>query len=125
LNEFYEDFEVALEQIKTKRNSQCFDEVEQDEYVIVLRRLMLQAAQKDIDLNENKEPATEKLKLLPFVLETLERKNFHEKLLENYILEPIKIWLEPLADGSLPSINIRKSLLEALEKVVHFNSSCL
>lgn len=117
LNEFYQDFEAALSQIKNKRYRNDFDEVEQDEYLSNLRNLMLVATSKDSDLIEANQPATEKLKLLPLVMEAFEKKVLHEKILENDVLEAVKLWLEPYADGTLPSINLRKSLLSILDKL--------
>jgi hypothetical protein len=45
------------------------------------------------------------------------RTNLHEQFLENQILEAIKLWLEPLPDGSLPSLDIQNDMLDILAKV--------
>lgn len=47
------------------------------------------------------------------------RTHLHEQFLENQILEAVKLWLEPLPDGSLPSLDIQTEMLEILAKVIH------
>lgn len=49
--------------------------------------------------------------------ELFTRTHLHEQFLENQILEAIKLWLEPLPDGSLPSLDIQTEMLDILAKV--------
>lgn len=58
--------------------------------------------------------AASKLVLLPKVLHILNRVDLHESLLENNILLAIRFWLDPLPDGSLPSYEIQKNLINIL-----------
>jgi hypothetical protein len=46
------------------------------------------------------------------------RTNLFEQLLDNHILEAVKLWLEPLPDGSLPSFDVRKEMLQLLDNVL-------
>lgn len=107
-----------------------------------LRDRMKDAAYNDIAANEDKRPAIAKLKMLNTVTAALTkyvsnkcecseyigfmitlffflpfRTNLHEQFLENQILEAIKLWLEPLPDGSLPSLDIQNDMLDILAKV--------
>lgn len=103
-----------------------------------LRDRMKDAAYNDITANEDKRPAISKLKMLNIVTTALsklvitqycrnnvytllmlfvDRNNLHEQFLENQILEAVKLWLEPLPDGSLPSLDIQSEMLDILNKV--------
>lgn len=45
------------------------------------------------------------------------RPGIYEQILENEGLSAIRSWLEPLRDGSLPSIDIQRGLIDLLEKL--------
>jgi hypothetical protein len=45
------------------------------------------------------------------------RKDMQGIMVDNDALSVMRTWLEPLPDGSLPNMNIRKSILEVLEQV--------
>jgi transcription factor SPN1 len=76
---------------------------------------MREAVVADIEANGRQQPALAKLKLMPKVRAVLEKQFMHEQLLENEMLTVLRLWLEPLPDGSLPSINIRRPLLKYLQ----------
>lgn len=92
---------------------------------------MKRAAVNDQMSNQNQQVATEKLKMLPKVSGFLSkllifysshnlvaRRTFlHEQLIDNEILHVMRMWLEPLPDGTMPTLNVRKLLLESLRKV--------
>ena len=75
---------------------------------------MKRAADEDQSLNERKLPALAKLKMLPKVLQELSKASLHVQFLENNILEGVKLWLEPLQDGSLPPLDIQETLMKLL-----------
>lgn len=75
---------------------------------------MEMAADRDNENVQNGKPALEKHKILGEVTEMLNRKHMHEVLLDNGILGSVRLWLEPLANRSLPSASLRKILLEVL-----------
>ena len=72
------------------------------------------AAKKDMEHNKNKEPAIEKLKLLPEFLDKAQKLEWQEYLMDEGILKVIRDWLKPLPDGSLPNQKIRTELFKTL-----------
>ncbi|ORZ36012.1 hypothetical protein BCR44DRAFT_116166 [Catenaria anguillulae PL171] len=79
---------------------------------------MKDAAARDVDAHERNEPALHKLRLLPILVQHLERKELCDTMLDHHILEGFMAWLEPFpADGSLPLYEIRKTLFELLLKL--------
>lgn len=91
--------------------------MEVDDFITGLVNSMRTAADNDQELNRNGSPAIAKLKLLPSVMIHLSKTHWFAQLLDSNILECIKFWLEPLADGSLPSLDIQQSMLSVVEKV--------
>ncbi|CEP60336.1 transcription factor SPN1 LALA0_S01e08416g [Lachancea lanzarotensis] len=113
-----------LKKPKSRRTRRDEDDLEQflDERILRLKDEMNLAAQKDIEtLNRRLEGidetavATEKVRLLPKVVSTLSKAHLADTILDNNLLQSVRIWLEPLPDGSLPSFEIQKSLFAALE----------
>ncbi|KAK5669779.1 hypothetical protein BDV3_003852 [Batrachochytrium dendrobatidis] len=113
-----DDVDAVMRKIKPKRNKRDLqDEAEIDEFMDAMLNKMKEAASNDQEFNKNKQPAIAKLKLLPSVLDLLSRITWYSQFLENNILEGIKLWLEPLTDGSLPSLDIQKGMMETLSKM--------
>lgn len=112
-----------------------------DEKILRLKDEMNIAAQMDIEtLNKRIEEsergtnakglvAMQKVKLLPKVVSVLSKANLADTILDNNLLQSVRIWLEPLPDGSLPSFEIQKSLFAALNdlpiKTEHLKESGL
>ncbi|CAM0142455.1 Transcription factor iws1 [Umbelopsis sp. WA50703] len=115
------DREFAAALATGKRKKKKVDEYEleknTDEMMATLRDRMKDAAYNDITANEDKRPAISKLKMLNIVTTALSKNNLHEQFLENQILEAVKLWLEPLPDGSLPSLDIQSEMLDILNKL--------
>ena len=116
------DNEIILAQIEgreyndddanSKPNEDNFDLSDDDEE---------EQEKEDVEMKEQSPPITgaktiaaSKLVLLPKVLHILNRVDLHESLLENNILLAIRFWLDPLPDGSLPSYEIQKNLINIL-----------
>ena len=96
---------------------------------------MLVAAKNDIDAFGANKPAIHKLAALPRVVGTLQkyahsyllvlvlcpnipdRSHLELIALDQGILGAIKEWLVPLADRSLPALNIQRALFAILAKV--------
>ncbi|KAM0752594.1 hypothetical protein T439DRAFT_311266 [Meredithblackwellia eburnea MCA 4105] len=110
-----------------------------DESIIRLRNDMYLAADADIEENEAGRFAYHKLRLLPQVVQVMQRVGLAESLVENGILDAVKRWLEPLPDHSLPAINVQRPIFEILRtlsietsalkssglgKVVYFYTKC-
>ncbi|AET39485.1 transcription factor SPN1 Ecym_4439 [Eremothecium cymbalariae DBVPG len=118
--------ERLLKKPKVRHSRQDEDDLEQylDEKILRLKDEMNVAAQKDIEtLNrrletgDNSLVAMEKVVLLPKVVSILNKANLADTILDNNLLQSVRIWLEPLPDGSLPSFEIQKSLFAAIENL--------
>lgn len=111
-----------------KANDESLD-VFQDELINQLREDMRKAAIADAECIKNSQPAINKLKMLPRVTSVLRKGALADTILDNNLLESIRIWLEPLPDASLPAYQIQKELFEALEtlpiKTIHLRESGL
>ncbi|KAH3666232.1 hypothetical protein OGAPHI_004421 [Ogataea philodendri] len=128
--EFEERFAAVLKKpTKRKKNDEVDLEAMQDEAIAHLKNMMKDAAELDIDCVNNKKPATHKLKLLPQVKDTLLKSNLYDSILDNNLLEAVRIWLEPLPDASLPAFEIQKTLFSELTKLpiktIHLRESGL
>lgn len=124
--ELEEKLDRILKKPKVRRSRRDEDDLEQylDEKILRLKDEMNIAAQLDIDtLNKRIETGDnslivmQKVKLLPKVVSVLSKANLADTILDNNLLQSVRIWLEPLPDGSLPSFEIQKSLFAALEKL--------
>ena len=109
----------AVYKPKKKKKMANEDDLEQmaDEQIAQLREEMREAAIVDAQANADKKPATHKLRMLPRVEAVLEKSALSDSILENNLLETLRLWLEPLPDRSLPSFTIQKSLFSALQKL--------
>ncbi|PHT58305.1 hypothetical protein CQW23_00668 [Capsicum baccatum] len=97
---------------KRKKNEKSAAEI-----ALQVERVMAElevAAEEDALLNSRSKPAINKLKKLPQLVEVLSKKQFQQEFLEHGVLTLLKIWLEPLPDGSLPNTNIRSAILKIL-----------
>ncbi|CAH2080192.1 unnamed protein product [Thlaspi arvense] len=72
------------------------------------------AVEDDLALNKEGKPAINKLMKLPLLNGALSKKQLQSEFLDHGLLNLLKNWLEPLPDGSLPSINIRRAILTIL-----------
>ncbi|KAG2304226.1 hypothetical protein Bca52824_032877 [Brassica carinata] len=79
-------------------------------------------AEEDAELNRQGKPAINKLKKLSLLTNVLGKKQLQTEFLDHGVLTLLKNWLEPLPDGSLPSINIRAAILRILTDVIMFLS---
>jgi len=118
IEEARKDFEAALNALKPHRTRK-YDgmDAEIDEMITRMKEKMEDAAIQDIKFNGNKQPAIAKLRLLPSVIQQLEKSHLHEQFLQNDILKGMKAWLEPLPDGSLPSLDIQRAMFDMLDKM--------
>ncbi|KTW30032.1 uncharacterized protein T551_01976 [Pneumocystis jirovecii RU7] len=108
--------EAIMSSRKKKKKEEDLEEMADDE-IVALREKMRQAAIEDIQANEEKRPAIQKLKMLSEVENALRKTSFTESILDNNLLEVVRIWLEPLPDRSLPALNIQKVLFSALSRL--------
>lgn len=124
--ELEEKLDRIVKKPKARRSRRDEDDLEQylDEKILRLKDEMNIAAQMDIEtLNKRIETGDnslivmQKVKLLPKVVSVLAKANLADTILDNNLLQSVRIWLEPLPDGSLPSFEIQRSLFAALEKL--------
>ncbi|KIO25055.1 hypothetical protein M407DRAFT_94523 [Tulasnella calospora MUT 4182] len=103
---------------KRKKNEAETDlERYQDEEVARLRDSMNLAADQDMEANMEKRPATAKLRMLPEVMEILQKQGLQQSICDNGLLIGVRRWLEPLPDKSLPALNIQNAFFEVLPKM--------
>ncbi|KAF5095159.1 hypothetical protein D0Z03_001898 [Geotrichum reessii] len=119
---------VVANKRRKKTNDDVLDQF-QDEMVNNLREKMRTAAIEDAECVRNGTPAMSKLKLLPEVKDVLRKGSLADTILDNNLLEAVRIWLEPLPDASLPAYEIQKELFSALDrlpiKTIHLRESGL
>ena len=113
------DFEAALAKIKQGKQSRRRPQADSadvtlDDDAIALVTRMQRAVHDDNESVLKGKPALRKLELLPTVLSTMNQQHMLEFLLDNRLLEAIRMWMEPLPNGTLPSVDLRLSLLQAL-----------
>ncbi|KAK3842622.1 MAG: hypothetical protein J3R72DRAFT_523517 [Linnemannia gamsii] len=113
------DFELAVKSGKsTSRRRKKDDEdidTELDESAARFVAKMQEAAFADIDAKVNRQAALAKVRMLENVKAQLNKSHVHNTFLDNGILESMKLWLEPLQDASLPSLDIIQDFLDILD----------
>jgi transcription factor SPN1 len=109
--------DAALKPVKRKKLDGDDLEQMQDERISRLRDEMRDAAAADAECIRNGTPAVHKLELLPEVRDVLQKHNLADSILDNNLLESVRLWLEPLPDASLPAYEIQKELFAAIEKL--------
>ncbi|KAJ3268773.1 Transcription factor iws1 [Terramyces sp. JEL0728] len=119
VNEAQRDIDNILNKMKQrpKKLADLQTEVQADEIIDALLTSMRDAAYNDQELNKNGQPAIAKLKLLQSTMIQLSKAHWFQALLDQNVLECIKFWLEPLTDGSLPSLDIQLNMMNLLKKM--------
>ncbi|KAG0377369.1 Transcription factor iws1 [Mortierella sp. AD032] len=84
---------------------------------------MQDAALQDIHAKMNGQVAVAKVKMLEDVKHQLNKSHLHSTFLDAGILESMKIWMEPLLDASLPSLDIIHVFLDILDVTDQLKSS--
>ncbi|OAD73002.1 hypothetical protein PHYBLDRAFT_146316 [Phycomyces blakesleeanus NRRL 1555(-)] len=118
-DEIDQHFARALASGKKKRKKVDEDDLERsmDEELANMRDAMKSAAEYDAVSNGQRKPAVAKLKMLSQVTSMLTNKHLQDSILDNQLLDSIRLWLEPLPDRSLPSLDIQTEMLDILEKL--------
>ncbi|EOR04145.1 hypothetical protein E3P92_00086 [Wallemia ichthyophaga] len=101
---------------KRKRNDEDLDAAA-DEELHLLRDQMFTAADQDEDSKKEGKPALNKLRLLPRVIETMQKTHLETSILENNFLDGVRRWLEPFSDKSLPPLNIQTEFFQILSNM--------
>ncbi|EED14828.1 transcriptional elongation factor Iws1, putative [Talaromyces stipitatus ATCC 10500] len=113
--------DAAMKQKTRRRRKADGIDLEQmaDAEIEDMRRRMTDAARLDAEARRQGQPAMHKLKMLPEVLNLLNRNQYTASLVDPEInlLEAVKFFLEPLDDGELPAYNIQRDLMDVLGKL--------
>ncbi|KAG0747958.1 hypothetical protein G6F57_007284 [Rhizopus arrhizus] len=118
-DEIDREFAKALSGGKKKKRRRDGEDLEHamDDELSSLRDRMRNACEKDAISNGNRQPALAKLKMLNEVTGTLTNKHLQDLILDNGLLDTIRLWLEPLPDRSLPSLDIQVAMLDILDRL--------
>ncbi|KAG0006512.1 Transcription factor iws1 [Modicella reniformis] len=112
-------FELALKSGKstTRRRRKDEEDIdsELDDSAARFVGKMREAAFADIDAKLKHQSALSKVRMLESVKKQLNKSHVHSTFLENGLLEAMKLWLEPLQDASLPSLDIIQDFLDILD----------
>ncbi|KAF4596274.1 Transcription factor iws1 [Pleurotus pulmonarius] len=109
---------------KKRKNEDELDRFADDE-VARLREAMINAAdQDDIAIKEGN-PALQKLRLLPEVMDVLRKASLAQSIVDNNLLQGVRRWLEPLPDRSIPALNIQREFFPLLKKMDYIDSAVL
>jgi transcription factor SPN1 len=95
---------------KKKKEVKKLSELE-EEGVAFLKR-MDEAAESDEKANKNKRPGLKKMGMMQEVTDMLSRKDMVRVLLDLDLLSVCKRWIQPLPDGTLGNITLRRRILE-------------
>ncbi|KAF9083719.1 Transcription factor iws1 [Mortierella sp. AD031] len=119
LQQVDKDFDLAMKRAKAtthkrKKNDEDID-TGSDESVARFVANMREAAFADIEARLHKKIPKEKIGMLELVKAQLNKLYIHSTFLDNGILESMKLWLEPLSDASLPSLDIIVDILDILD----------
>jgi len=87
-------------------------EAEADQAAQELQKLMVDAYAQDMKDFEDNGPGLNRFTLLPTINSIMGKAYNQNSLLETGILQEIRLFLEPLPDGTLPIINIQRDLLQ-------------
>ncbi|CUM64663.1 uncharacterized protein PRCAT00002272001 [Priceomyces carsonii] len=111
-----ERMELAMKSKTTRRRRADEDDLErmQDDKIDDLKDKMIKAANLDVEKNSQGQIATEKLKLLKEVTDVLSKADLAISILDNNLLEAVRLWLEPLPDASMPAYQVQKELIYSL-----------
>ncbi|KAJ9115599.1 hypothetical protein QFC20_000924 [Naganishia adeliensis] len=116
---------------KRSRKKDDSEDLGLDRHIEEMTTKMDSAIRDDIEANRNKRPAVHKTKILDQVIAVLQNASLQQSMLEsNDFLSTLRRFIEPMEDGSLPSLTIQKGILFQLGRldgmeVIHLRNSGL
>jgi hypothetical protein len=78
---------------------------------------MMDAVEKDLESLRSEQPALAKLQMLSKVEDTVYKQSYQDAFVDAGGLRAIREWLRLLPDNSLPSLTMRTSMLQILQKL--------
>mmetsp|Transcript_10706 Transcript_10706/g.22999 ORF Transcript_10706/g.22999 Transcript_10706/m.22999 type:complete len:575 (-) Transcript_10706:230-1954(-) len=97
---------------RKKKETKKLPELEEE--AMAFLKTMEEAADADDTSIANKRPAMKRLAMLPKVMEMLAKKDMTRVLLDLDLLTVCKRWVQPLPNGSLGNVTLRRRIIEAI-----------
>ena len=109
-------FDQVLDRLKSRRGNQQVSRERLIQDVKELQERMETAVETDDDGVKADPPraALAKVAMLPDVVAMMNKKQYHEVMLDHQMLSTLARWLRPMSDGSLVSLQVRTALLNGL-----------
>lgn len=107
----------ALNKRKHRRKVDSEELNDMDNTISSIIAEMKNVAAEDRAANEKGLTSIGKIKMLPCVIDMLQKSDYHSAMIDLGILHAIAEWLAPLPDRCLPNIRIREALIDALRDV--------
>lgn len=108
-----ESAETSKVRVEAKKKKKVeAEDIEKLSYDLINQ--MREYYKRDLEHNKQNKPSFEKIEHVEEVCSKIIKKDWQEILVKMGILNELKIWLEPLADKSLPSPKIKQHILDLL-----------